>query len=320
MSDFSQQATSGSAHTSDPPVQPGAGGVVLNRRGEVLLVRYRSGGWTFPKGHLEAGETPLQTALREVHEETGVQAAEVGWLPATRYTNDRGQRREIDWFVLEALAGKVQLEDTFIDGGFYPIEQARQLLSYPEDVQLLWQAEFAWAARQARSNVYTLEDRQPVIHPSAYIAPGAAVIGTVSLAEQSSVWFGAVLRGDIEPVVVGARSNVQDAAVLHTERGHPCVLEEDVTVGHGAVVHGAHCGAGSLIGMGATLLSGSRLGRGAVLGAGALLRGGDEVPDGMVAVGVPARVIGPAQPFENAERYVRNAEWYARELLPHTQS
>ncbi|MDO4263714.1 MAG: gamma carbonic anhydrase family protein [Deinococcus sp.] len=162
--------------------------------------------------------------------------------------------------------------------------------------------------------MYALGERVPQLHPSAYVAPTAAVIGTVELAENSSVWFGAVLRGDIEPVRVGARSNVQDGAVLHTERGCPCILEEDVTVGHSAVVHGAHCAQGSLIGMGATLLSGSRVGRGAVVGAGALLREGDEVPDGMVAVGVPARVIGPAASFENAARYVSNAQHYRQHL------
>ncbi|GHF97987.1 hypothetical protein GCM10017783_07400 [Deinococcus piscis] len=281
-------------------------------------MEYRGGGWTFPKGHLEPGETPTQTAVREILEETGVHAAELAWLPPTHYTNSRGQRRMIDWFLMQAHSTEVQLEDTFGDGGFYEVQEAAQRLSFPEDRQLLWLAEERWARLRGSASgpLYALGERHPQLHPSAYVAPTAAVIGTVELAEESSVWFGAVLRGDIEPVRVGARSNVQDGAVLHTERGHPCILEEDVTVGHGAMVHGAHCAQGSLIGMGATLLSGSRVGRGAVVGAGALLREGDTVPDGMVAVGVPARVIGPAGHFENASRYVANAQHYRQHLRP----
>lgn len=299
--------------------QPGAGGVVLSADGQrALLVQYSDQTWTFPKGHLEPGETPAQTAMREILEETGVQAAELDWLPPTEYVNARGQHRLIDWFLMQALSEEIQLEDTFQSGGFYPVRQAASLLTFGADRQLLWQAEERWHRLQAHAAgpLYTLGERRPQIHPSAYIAPSAAVIGTVELAEGSSVWFGAVLRGDIEPVRVGARSNVQDGAVLHTERGCPCILEEDVTVGHGAMVHGAHCGQGSLIGMGATLLSGSRVGRGAVVGAGALLREGDEVPDGMVAVGVPARVVGTAAEFANAARYVANAQHYRQHLRP----
>ena len=157
---------------------------------------------------------------------------------------------------------------------------------------------------------------QPEVHATAFIAPGAELIGQVRVHRHASVWFGAVLRGDIEAITVGERSNVQDGAVLHTDAGFPCLLESDVTVGHRAVVHGAVCEAGSLVGIGAVMLSGSRLGRGAVLGAGALLPQGREVPPGMLALGVPARVVRAVTESERgtARRYVDRARQYRAEL------
>ncbi len=120
--------------------EAGAGGVVFDARGQVLLVRYRSGGWAFPKGHIEPGETPEQTARREVHEETGVRAEVGAALRATRYVNDRGTPREIQWFVMRAEPGQTHLESTFQEGGFYGPDEARTLLSYPEDRALLDEA------------------------------------------------------------------------------------------------------------------------------------------------------------------------------------
>ena len=155
---------------------------------------------------------------------------------------------------------------------------------------------------------------RPEVDASAFVAPSADLIGDVTLAAHSSVWFGAVLRGDTERIVVGEGSNVQDGAVLHADPGFPCTLGAGVTVGHRAIVHGASCEAGSLVGMGAVMLNGSRLGVGAVLGAGALLPEGREVPAGMLAVGVPAKVVGPAGKGSNADSYVRNAARYRREL------
>lgn len=154
---------------------------------------------------------------------------------------------------------------------------------------------------------YALEGLYPEIHPTAFVAQSADVIGQVTVAEGASVWFGAVLRGDIEAITVGPGCNVQDGAVLHTDAGWPCVLTEHVTVGHRAIVHGATCGPGSLVGMGAVMLSGSSLGAGAILGAGALLPEGAHVPDGMLAVGIPARVVRPAPAAGNAVRYMQNA-------------
>ncbi|WP_102127385.1 gamma carbonic anhydrase family protein [Deinococcus planocerae] len=164
--------------------------------------------------------------------------------------------------------------------------------------------------------LYALDGAVPQLHPTAFLAPSADLIGTVTVGEEASVWFGAVARGDIEPIVIGPRCNVQDGAVLHTDAGYPCVLDSDVTVGHRAVVHGARCAPGSLVGMGAVMLNGSSLGAGAVLAAGALLREGEHVPGGMLAVGVPARVVRPVEATENAARYVHNGARYRQGLAP----
>jgi carbonic anhydrase/acetyltransferase-like protein (isoleucine patch superfamily) len=125
-----------------------------------------------------------------------------------------------------------------------------------------------------------------------YIAPGAVVVGDVSLGPESSVWFGCVLRGDLEPIVVGARTNIQDLTVVHVDHGQPVRIGDAVTVGHRAVIHGCTVEDGALIGMGAVLLSGCRVGAGALVAAGALVREGFEVPAGAVAAGVPARLVG----------------------------
>ena len=122
------------------PSTPGAGGVVFSSAGEVLLVRYRSGTWAFPKGHVEPGETLEQTAVREVQEESGVSASVLAALPATRYRNDRGEAREIHWYVMTTPTAAPVLEDTFGEGGFFDPEVATQMLSYPEDRHLLQQA------------------------------------------------------------------------------------------------------------------------------------------------------------------------------------
>ena len=119
---------------------PGAGGVVFSPAGAVLLVRYRSGAWAFPKGHVEAGETFEDTARREVLEEGGVRAEVTTALSPTRYTNDRGEARQIHWFVMQTDDAAPQLEDTFSEGGFFEPTLAAQMLSYPEDRHLLQEA------------------------------------------------------------------------------------------------------------------------------------------------------------------------------------
>lgn len=138
--------------------------------------------------------------------------------------------------------------------------------------------------------LYALDGAAPVLEPEAYVAPGARLIGRVTLRAAASVWFNAVLRGDNEPIEIGEGSNVQDGCVLHTDPGFPLVLGAECTVGHMAILHGCRVGEGSLIGMGATVLNGARIGRSVLLGAGALVTEGKEIPDGVLALGRPAKV------------------------------
>ncbi len=150
------------------------------------------------------------------------------------------------------------------------------------------------------------------------MAPSADVIGRVRLGEGASVWFGAVLRGDAEEIEIGRRSNIQDGAVCHADPGFPCVIGEDVTVGHRAIVHGAKVGDMALVGMGATMLNGSSLGQGSILAAGALLPEGREVPSGVLAAGVPARVVRHLTEEETA-RLRLSAEHYASLALEYVR-
>ncbi len=141
--------------------------------------------------------------------------------------------------------------------------------------------------------LYALDGVAPSVPASGnfYVAPGARVIGAVTIAEEVGIWFNAVLRGDNEPIVVGARSNVQDGCIFHTDPGFPLTIGEDVTVGHMAMLHGCTVGDGTLIGMGAVVLNGARIGKGCLIGANALVTEGKEVPDHSMVVGQPGRVI-----------------------------
>ena len=153
------------------------------------------------------------------------------------------------------------------------------------------------------------EGSQPDIDPTAWVAPTATLIGKVRIGPGASVFYGAVLRGDIEAIELGSGSNLQDGVIVHTDIGYPAIIGANVGVGHGAIIHGARVGAGALIGMGATLLSGSIVGAGAFVAAGALVREGFEVPPGQLAVGVPAKVVGPLD-SATADRVARNAIEY----------
>ena len=137
---------------------------------------------------------------------------------------------------------------------------------------------------------YELAGKRPKVHPDAYIAPTAVLIGDVEVGANASIWFGAVLRGDEAPIKVGEGANVQDNAVLHCSTNLPTIVERDATVGHSAQLEGCVVEEGALVGMGATMLQRSRLGAGAVLAAAALLQEGQEVPPGHLAAGVPAEV------------------------------
>jgi carbonic anhydrase/acetyltransferase-like protein (isoleucine patch superfamily) len=132
---------------------------------------------------------------------------------------------------------------------------------------------------------------QPVIHPTAWVAPGAVVYGRVRLQARASVWYGCILRGDQEGIEVGEETNVQDGSILHVDVGYPCILGKRVTLGHRAIVHGAMVEDGALIGIGATVLSRSVVGSGALIAAGAVVLEGTHVPPATLWAGCPARQI-----------------------------
>ena len=150
-----------------------------------------------------------------------------------------------------------------------------------------------------------------------FVSPTAVIVGDIEIGELASFWFGAVVRGDVAPIRIGRRVNVQDNAVIHCDSGVTNWIEDDVTIGHGAIVHGAHIGEGSLIGMGATVLGKSKIGKRCLIAAGAVVSPGLEVPDDHVVMGVPGKVVRPTRDGEQkymrwlTEHYVELATKYA---------
>ncbi|MDA3627621.1 gamma carbonic anhydrase family protein [Saccharopolyspora oryzae] len=136
----------------------------------------------------------------------------------------------------------------------------------------------------------TIDGISPQIDPEAFVAPGAALIGRVSLGAEASVWYNAVLRGDMADISIGAASNIQDGCVVHADPGFPARIGEGVTVGHKAVLHGCTVEPGCLIGMGAVVLNGARIGAGSLVAAGAVVLEGTEVPPGSMVAGTPGKV------------------------------
>ncbi|OUC99420.1 gamma carbonic anhydrase family protein [Streptosporangium minutum] len=134
-------------------------------------------------------------------------------------------------------------------------------------------------------------DATPQIHPEAYIAPGAVVVGRVRLGRAANVWYGSVLRGDDELIEVGEECNIQDLCCLHADPREPAVLEPRVSLGHKAMVHGAHVETGALVGIGAIVLGGARIGAGSLVAAGALVGPGKRIPAGVLVAGVPGKII-----------------------------
>ncbi len=139
--------------------------------------------------------------------------------------------------------------------------------------------------------IYALEERRPAIDPDAWVAPGADVIGDARLAAGASIWFGAVIRADNTPILVGERSNVQEGAMLHSDPGAPLTIGEDCTIGHHAILHGCTIGDRVLIGMGAIVLNRAAIGDDCLVGAGALVTEGKRFPPGSLIVGSPARAV-----------------------------
>ncbi|MBO0733014.1 MAG: gamma carbonic anhydrase family protein [Methylocapsa sp.] len=169
---------------------------------------------------------------------------------------------------------------------------------------------------------YALDGVCPILPSDGcyFVAPTAQVIGKVRIESEASIWFGAVLRGDNEEIFVGARSNVQDGSLLHTDLGFPLEIGPDCTIGHHAIVHGCTIGANSLIGMGAIMLNGAKIGRNCIVGAGALVTEGKEFPDNSLLVGCPARLVRMLHEDsarclrESAEHYAANARRFAKSL------
>ena len=161
--------------------------------------------------------------------------------------------------------------------------------------------------------IYELDGTAPRVADSAWVADSAQVMGNVELAQDASVWFGVVIRGDTETIRIGRGSNIQDLSVLHADIGMPLTVGENVTVGHKVMLHGCTVGDESLIGIGAVVLNGAKIGKHCLVGAGALVTEGKEFPDGSMIIGSPAKVVRQLTPEQiaglkmSAQHYVENA-------------
>jgi len=172
--------------------------------------------------------------------------------------------------------------------------------------------------------VYNLGDVAPELpaEDEYWIAPTAAVMGNVILKKNASVWFGATLRGDNDPIVIGENSNIQDGSVLHTDAGSPLTIGRDVTVGHMVMLHGCTIGDNSLVGIGSIILNGAKIGKNCLIGANCLITEGKEIPDNSLVMGAPGKVVrevseGQARVLTaSAHHYVENWKRYRRELKP----
>ncbi len=164
--------------------------------------------------------------------------------------------------------------------------------------------------------IYQLDDLHPAIHETAWVADSAQVIGNVTLAEGSSVWFGVVARGDTDTITVGKGSNIQDNSVLHADEGIPLVIGDHVTVGHQVMLHGCTIGDGSLIGIQSVVLNGAKIGKNCLVGAGSLVTEGKEFPDGCMILGSPAKAVRQLSEAQieglkmSAPHYMDNARRY----------
>ncbi len=171
--------------------------------------------------------------------------------------------------------------------------------------------------------LFAFEGKSPTIHPGAFVAPTAVIIGDVTVEEHASVWYNAVIRSDFSPIVIRRGANVQDCAVVHGTPIEGVDVGAGATVGHSCVIHGARLGEECLVANGATVLDGARIGARAMVGAGAVVTPGTEVPDGMLALGTPAKVRGPlaGTPAEvwvrlNPETYQALAKRHAAGVVP----
>ena len=168
--------------------------------------------------------------------------------------------------------------------------------------------------------LYQLDNIAPTLHATAWVAESAHVMGSVVLGQDTSVWFGVIIRGDNEPITVGRGTNIQENSVLHTDVGNPLVLGENVTIGHQVTLHGCTVGDGSLIGIGAVVLNGAVIGKSCLVGAGALVTEGKQFPDGCMIIGSPAKAVQQLSPEQieglqqSARTYISNAQRFKRGL------
>jgi carbonic anhydrase/acetyltransferase-like protein (isoleucine patch superfamily) len=168
--------------------------------------------------------------------------------------------------------------------------------------------------------IYSLADKQPRLNQTAWVAPNAIVIGDVSLGENSSIWWNAVLRGDNDPITIGSNSNIQDGSVLHTDEGVPLSIGDNVTVGHMVMLHGCTVGDGSLIGIGSIILNRAVIGKACIIGANSLIPEGKVIPDRSLVMGSPGKVVRELTDQEvqmligSAVHYVNNARRFAEDL------
>ena len=168
--------------------------------------------------------------------------------------------------------------------------------------------------------IYQLGEKHPQLAASAWMADSAQVIGDVRLGPDVSIWFNTVLRGDNDPITIGAGSNIQDGSILHTDDGVPLTIGKNVTVGHQVMLHGCTIGDESLIGIGAVVLNGAVIGKHCLVGAGALVTEGKTFPDGSLIIGSPARVVRQLTPEQidalrrSAQHYTENARRYQEQL------
>jgi carbonic anhydrase/acetyltransferase-like protein (isoleucine patch superfamily) len=173
-----------------------------------------------------------------------------------------------------------------------------------------------------RMSVYNLGGIAPELpkDDEYWIAPTAAVIGRVILKKNASVWWGATLRGDNDPITIGENSNVQDGSVLHTDIGSPLTIGANVTVGHMVMLHGCSIGDGSLVGIGSVILNGAKIGKNCLIGANCLITEGKQIPDNALVMGAPGKVVRELSPEQGARlaagalHYVENWKRYRREL------
>jgi carbonic anhydrase/acetyltransferase-like protein (isoleucine patch superfamily) len=164
--------------------------------------------------------------------------------------------------------------------------------------------------------IYDLEKNVPEINADSWVAPNAIIIGKVKLEKNSSIWFNAVLRGDIEKIVIGENSNIQDGSVLHTDPGYPLTVGKGVTVGHMVMLHGCEISDDTLIGIGSTILNKAKIGKNCIIGANTLVTENKAIPDNSLVLGSPGKVIRKVTDdeikviCENAKHYVENSKRY----------